>query len=279
MGGRLQNKIALITGSTTGIGKACANRFVEEGARVIINDHGEDREMASATLEEIKAKGGDVHYFSADVRSRKDIENLVDFTIEKFGSIDILINNAVAFRGENSADEDENIWENLYLSSVTAILRTGRCAVPKMIEAGGGTIINLSSIHGLLAGIENIAYATFKGAVLNMTRFMAVEYGPHNIRVNALCPGRIVTERKIGFLESNPVEYRRQKANYPLGRPGTLLEIANAALFLASEESSFITGQALVVDGGLTAQLQDAVAVPLEKGISEELLEKGFKWP
>jgi len=112
-----------------------------------------------------------------------------------------------------------------------------------------------------------------------MTRQMAVDCGRYNIRVNAICPGRIMTERKEDFLKDNPEEYRRQKANYPLGRPGTLLELANSALFLASDESSFITGHALVVDGGLTIQLQDSVAIPLEQGISEELLEQGIKWP
>ena len=276
---RLDGKVAVITGSSTGVGKACAIRFAEEGARVIVNSHEMDSAMGREVVQEIKAKGGEAEFFTADVRIRKDIENLIAFAVKQYGRLDILVNNAIAFSGDNYADPDEKEWENVYLSSIKAILRSAKCAIPEMIKVGGGSIINLSSIHGILGARENLAYATFKGAVLNMSRQMAVSSGPHNVRVNSLCPGRIVTERKVDFLNNNPAEYRRQKATYPLGRPGTLLEIANAALFLASDESSFVTGHALVVDGGLTAQLQDSVAIPLEQGISEELLERGVKWP
>ena len=279
MNKRLDGKVAVITGSSTGVGKACAIRFAEEGARVIINSHEADSSMGMEVVQEIRAKGGEAEFFTADVRVRKDIENLIAFAVKQYGRLDILVNNAIAFSGDNDADPDEKEWENVYLSSIKAILRSARCAVPEMKKVGGGSIINLSSIHGILAAREYLPYATFKGAVLNMTRQMAVDGGPHNIRVNSLCPGRIVTERKVDFLNNNPEEYRRQKATYPLGRPGTLLEIANAALFLASDESSFVTGHALVVDGGLTVQLQDSVVIPIEQGISEELLERGVKWP
>lgn len=276
---RLEGKVAVITGSSTGIGKACAIRFAEEGASVVINDFEADDSLAKEVLEIIRNKGGKAEYFRADVRSKSSLRDLIDFSIKLYGKINVLVNNAVAFHGENHADPDENVWENLHLSTILAILRASEFTIPEMKKVGGGSIINLSSIHGLLGGRDSLAYATFKGAVLNMTRKMAVDYGNDNIRVNALCPGRIVTERKVKFLEENPEEYRRQKATYPLGRPGTLLEIANAALFLASDESSFITGHALVVDGGLTIQLQDSVAIPIEKGISDELKEQGIIWP
>ena len=279
MSGRLQGKVAVITGSSTGIGKACARRFAEEGARIIVNDYAEELGLASKVVEDIVAKGGEACYCSADVRSREDIKRLIAFSVEQYGGVDILVNNAFTSKGANYADPDENEWENIYLSTVKAILRVSKYTIPEMIKLGGGSIINLSSIHGLLGAREMFAYGTFKGAILNMTRQMAVINGCHNIRVNALCPGRIVTERKVDFLAKNPEEYRRQKAVYPLGRPGTLLEIANAALFLASEESSFVTGHALVVDGGLTIQLQDSLAIPLEQGISEELKGRGIKWP
>jgi NAD(P)-dependent dehydrogenase (short-subunit alcohol dehydrogenase family) len=182
-------------------------------------------------------------------------------------------------RSSTLMDQEEAEWEKVYLSTVKAIFLTCKHAIPEMIKAGGGSIINVSSIHGVLGGRAGLAYSTFKGGILNMTRQIAVDYGCHNIRVNAICPGRIVTERKVGFLERNPEEFRRQKAVYPLGRPGTLREIATAALFLASDESSFVTGHALVVDGGFTAQLQDAIIDPLERGISDELLERNVIWP
>jgi NAD(P)-dependent dehydrogenase (short-subunit alcohol dehydrogenase family) len=279
MSGRLQGKVAIVTGSSTGIGKACARRFAEEGAKVVVNGSGRNPSQGLDVAREIQDSGGEACYFEADVCKRDKIQDLIKFGIEKYGGIDILVNNAVFGGSAALLKQDEDEWENLHLSSIKAILLAGKIAIPEMIKAGGGSIINLSSVHGFNGGRGQVAYATFKGAILNMTRSMAVDYGRYNIRVNSLCPARIVTERKVDFLDSNPEEYRRQKAVYPLGRPGTLLEIANAALFLASEESSFITGHALIVDGGLTAQLQDSVAIPLEAGISEELKEHGVDWP
>ena len=146
-----------------------------------------------------------------------------------------------------------------------------RYAIPHMIERGQGVIIHTSSVHGILAAGGNAPYTTFKAALINLTRQMAVDYGRHGIRVNTLCPGRIVTEAKVAFLEANPDEVRRQKYTYPLGRPGTMRECAYAALFLASAESSFMTGHALFVDGGLKAQLQDDTAKYVKERVLAEL--------
>ena len=279
MSGRLQGRVAVVTGSSTGIGKACAQIFAEEGASVVINTRETSSEMALDVVKGIMDKGGKACFFPADVRKKEDIQNLIKYAVTQYGRLDILVNNAVSGRSAALVDQDEDEWESVYKSSIKAIFLASKAAIPEMIKVGKGAIINLSSEHGLFGGRNCLAYATFKGAVLNMTRQMAVDYGIHNIRVNAMCPGRIVTERKVDFLNANPEEYRRQKWLYPLGRPGTLREIASAALFLASDESSFITGHALVVDGGMTAQLQDSVAGPLEAGISEELAARGVKWP
>jgi NAD(P)-dependent dehydrogenase (short-subunit alcohol dehydrogenase family) len=276
---RLQGKVAVVTGSSTGIGKACATLFAEEGACVVVNDEGIEQDLGPQVVEEIRAKGGTASYFCADVTKKEDIESLINYAILTYGRLDILMNNAVTGRSSALMDQEEEEWEKVYLSTVKAVYHSCKLAIPEMIKLGGGSIINVSSIHGMLGGRSGLAYSTFKGALLNMTRQIAVDYGCYNIRVNALCPGRIVTERKIGFLEQNPEEYRRQKAVYPLGRPGALHEIATAALFLASEESSFVTGHALAVDGGFTAQLQDSIITPLEKGISDELLERDIIWP
>ena len=279
MSGKLQGLVAVVTGSSTGIGKACAQIFAEEGASVVINSRETSSSLALDVVKGITDKGGKACFFPADVRKKEDIQNLIKHAVTQYGRLDILVNNAVSGRSDSLVDQDEDEWESVYQSSIKAILLASKVAIPEMIKVGKGAIINLSSEHGLLAGRHCLAYATFKGAILNMTRQMAVDYGIHNIRVNAMCPGRIVTERKVDFLNANPEEYRRQKWLYPLGRPGTLREIATAALFLASDDSSFITGHALVVDGGMTAQLQDSVAGPLETGISEELAARGVKWP
>lgn len=277
--GRLQDRMAVVTGSSTGIGKACAEMFAAQGARVIVNGSGRNPGTGPDVVEKIAAKGGQAAYFTADVRNGDEIAKLIQFAEETYGGVDILVNNAVCGSSARLTEQDEDQWESVYRSSVKAIFLASKLVLPHMMKVGKGSIINLSSIHGILGGRNGLAYATFKGAVINMTRQMAVDYGVYNIRVNALCPGRIVTERKVDFLNSNPEEYRRQKAVYPLGRPGTLEEIAYAALFLASDESSFITGHSLPVDGGLTVQLQDSVAIPLEAGISEELRGDGIQWP
>ncbi|MCL2060924.1 MAG: SDR family oxidoreductase [Oscillospiraceae bacterium] len=279
MSGRLYGKTALITGSSTGIGKACALLFSEEGAKVVINGSGRNPKDGPAVVEEIRAAGREACYFAADVCKGADVEAMVEFAISRYGQLDILMNNAVTGVSAALTEQDEAEWDSVYLSSIKAIFTACKTAIPAMIKAGRGSIINVSSIHGLFGARSLLAYATFKGGIQNMTRQMAVDYGRYGIRVNALSPGRIVTERKVEFLDANPEEYRRQKAVYPLGRPGTVREAAYAALFLASDESSFITGHNLVVDGGLTIQLQDSIVGPLEKGISEELLERGVNWP
>ncbi|GIX06800.1 MAG: short chain dehydrogenase [Candidatus Poribacteria bacterium] len=267
MGGRLSGKVALITGSTSGIGRATAIRFAQEGAALVLNDEGTDR--AEEAIRRVQEAGGEVHYIAADVRDPEAVRRLVAGAIERFGRLDVLMNNAYSGRGGSVTEVDVADWDAVFSVSVRAAYLASKYAIPQMQQQGGGSIIHVASVHGLLAAVGNPAYAASKAALIQLARQMAVEYGPYGIRVNALCPGWIVTERHRPALERSPNWGRRERWIYPLGRPGRLEEAANAALFLASEESSFVTGHALVVDGGLTAQLQDNLAARLERALRE----------
>jgi len=256
---KLTGRVAVITGSTMGIGKACAEIFAEAGAYVVVNDEG-NAERGRAVVRGIEDAGGCAAYYPADVRVHAQIRGLIAFARETYGRLDVLMNNAVAGRSDSVVATTEASWDSVFDSSIKAAFLGCKYAIPAMIEHGGGAIINTSSVHGLMAAAGNAAYESAKAALINFTRQVAVEYGRQGIRANALCPGRILTERKVAWLEETPEEVRRQQHVYPLGRPGTLREVAKAALFLASDDASFITGHALVVDGGLTAQLQDDLA-------------------
>ncbi|MEZ4730090.1 MAG: glucose 1-dehydrogenase [Caldilineaceae bacterium] len=267
---RLANQVALITGSTAGIGRACAERFAAEGATVILNDDGRQADWGEQTVAQICERGGKAAYIQADMAKSDEVRALIGQTVVRYGRLDILMNNAYSGRHAGVVEMAEADWDASYAVTVKAIAVACQCAIPAMRKGGGGSIINTASVQGLLASRRNAPYNTFKAAIINLTRQMAVDYGRDRIRVNALCPGRILTESKIEMLRRNPAEVRRQQLVYPLGRPGALHEIANAALFLASSESSYVTGHALVVDGGLTAQLQDAVGAYVDEMVSAE---------
>ena len=258
MGTRLSGKVALVTGSTSGIGRASAELFAEEGARVIIS--GRRQELGREVVDRIRGVGGEASYCPADVSRHEDIRRLIQFASDTYGRLDILMNNAYSGKSVSVIDMEDSGWDAVFAMTVKAAALAGKHAIPGMIETGGGSIINVSSVHGLGSSRGNAAYNAMKAALINLTRQMALDYGAKGIRVNAMCPARIVTEKKEAFLREHPEQVRLQKLVYPLGRPGTMREAAMAALFLASDESSFITGHALVVDGGLTAQLPDAAA-------------------
>lgn len=255
--GKLEGKVALVTGSTLGIGRACARLFAAEGARVVVN--GLERDEGEQTVAAIRAAGGEAAYCHADVGDADSLHALIDFAVTTYGAVDVLMNNAFSGRGGSATEMDGSAWDRHLAVSLRAVYLGSRLALPQMIERGGGAIVNTSSVHGLLAARRSVAYETAKAGIINLTRSLAVDYGPHNVRVNAICPGRIVTERKQAMLDRNPLLDRRDRLFYPLRRFGQVEEIARAALFLASDDASFITGHALVVDGGLTAQLQDSL--------------------
>ncbi len=262
---RLNGKVAVVTGSTAGIGRATAELFASEGAKVVVC--GRRQQLGEEVAEGIRAAGGTARFVQADVSRAADLRGLIGFAVETYGRLDILVNNAYSGRNASVTDMEEADWDAAFAVTLKAAALASRYAIPEMIRGGGGSIIHVSSVHGVLAARDNAPYNAFKAALINLARSMAMDYGRHNIRVNALCPGRIVTEGKVKFLEAHPEQVVLQQLVYPLGRPGTMQEAATAALFLAGDDSSFVTGHALMVDGGLTAQLPDAVAAYVEAAL------------
>jgi len=249
---RLKNKVALITGGTSGIGRATVELFVEEGARVAFTG----RRVELGT--ELSHRTG-AYFMTADHRLFEDCQRTVYETLAKFGRIDILFNNAgivVHGSAETTSEED---WRDTLDLNVTAVWRMSRLVLPIMRAQGGGVIINNASDWGLVGARDAVAYAASKGAVIQMTRCMALDHAKENIRVNALCPGDTFVERWIqqGYFRGSGVvdeTTARESDTIPLGRVAEVGEIARAVLFLASDDSSFVTGATLVVDGGNTAQ-------------------------
>jgi len=263
--GRLDGQVAIVTGGATGIGGATARRFAEEGAKVLIADI--NLAGAQANVERIRTQGGTSEAIETDTGKHADIKAMVDRAVELWGSLRILVNNAYSPSSEDShggaVEVSEATWDRGMAVLVKSMYLGAKYAVPVMRQSGGGSIINLSSVHGLLTAEKSLVYEAGKFAVIGVTKQMACDYGPDDIRVNAICPGHIVTERMQERWNENPEGLRFFEQQYPLRRTGTPLDIANAITFLCSDEASFITGHALVVDGGLTIQLQENVGVSL----------------
>jgi NAD(P)-dependent dehydrogenase (short-subunit alcohol dehydrogenase family) len=248
---RLDGKTALITGGTSGIGKATALLFAQEGANIMLT--GRNTERGDAVAAEIRHAGGAAVFVRADVRSSDDCRRAVEATVAEFGSLDVLVNNAgVYFQGDAVSCTEEE-WDEQVDSSLKGTFLMSKFALPHMIERGSGSIVNMSSGWGLEGGEKAVAYCAAKGGMVVMTKAMAIDHGPQGIRVNAVCPGDTVTPMEEADAQRQGIEwseYVRWASERPLGRMGEPEEIARAVLFLASEESSFITGAALPVDGG-----------------------------
>jgi NAD(P)-dependent dehydrogenase (short-subunit alcohol dehydrogenase family) len=274
---RLDGKVAVITGAAQGIGRGIAHRFIEEGAKVVVADIQEER--GKATTDELRHKGGDAAFVHTDVTEAEQIRRMVEFAVEQYGRLDVLINNAYWNKGGTALDLDLADWNRAMAAMVTATFLGAKYAVPHMERVGGGSIISISSVHGLLAAARSVAYETAKGALLLLVKEMAVDFGPSNVRVNAICPGLIVHEKHDPAWQQDPFRAGLRKMDYPLRRWGTPLDIANAALYLASDEASFVTGHALVVDGGMTVQLQDSHSGRVVQFVREQLEAKGISWP
>lgn len=249
----LAGRVAIVTGAGSGIGRACAAKLGHEGARVIAVDR--DAASGEATAAAIEAAGGAALAFAADVTDDASLERLARTTLERFGRIDILHNHAgLQVEGTLEGVPVEG-FDRSWSVNVRAHFMAARIVAPSMRAQGGGVILNTSSSSGVLYDQEMIAYATTKHAVIAMTRQMALDYARHNIRVNAICPGWVDTAFNAPFIKQmggrDAVEaYVRERV--PMGRWGTVDEIAEAALFLVSDRSSYLTGQALVIDGGET---------------------------
>lgn len=267
---RLSDRAAIVTGGATGIGGATARRLAEEGARVLIVDIADDG--GRQTAKTIRASGGTADCLACDVSTEGGVRDMVDRAVRVWGKLDIVVNNAYALDGIERTDAvhiTEDDWDAGMNVGLKAMFRAARFAVPHLRAAGGGAIVNLSSVHGLLAERGQLVYETLKAGVIGLTRQLAVEYGPDGIRVNAICPGHIVTERLSQRWREHPESLRFFAEQYPLRRTGTPNDIANAIVFLCSDEASFITGQALVVDGGLTIQLQEELGIRLARYAQE----------
>jgi NAD(P)-dependent dehydrogenase (short-subunit alcohol dehydrogenase family) len=248
---RLKNKIALITGGTSGIGEATAVLFAEEGAKVAITGRNEDR--GHAVAERIVNRGGKAIFVRTDVRKAEECRHAVAETFGAFDGLDILFNNAGVFYPHTILDCTEEEWDLQMDINLKGTFLMSKAALPGMLERRGGVIINNSSGWGIAGGDSAVAYCASKGGVVLLTKAMAIDHGRQGIRVNCICPGDVDTpmlpeDARMRGLKWE--DYLAGCANRPLGRIGTTDEIAKAALFLASDDSSFMTGAALVVDGG-----------------------------
>ena len=250
---RLQNKVALITGAGSGIGRETSLLFASEGARVVVVDVNDA--AGNETIRMVNAAGGQAAYIHADVSKASDCEAMVAFAEHTFGKLNVLFNNA----GISHANDDdainttEDVWDLTFNINVKGVFLGCKYGIPALRRAGGGSIINTASFVALLgAATPQLAYTASKGAVLSMTRELAVIHAREGIRVNALCPGPLRTELLMKYLNTDAKKQRRL-VHIPMGRFGEAKEIAKAVLFLASDESSFTTGATFLVDGGITA--------------------------
>ncbi|MDQ2743580.1 MAG: SDR family oxidoreductase [Chloroflexota bacterium] len=250
---RLQDKVAIVTGAGSGIGREAALLFASEGAQVIVADMNE--ESGHATVSEIEKQGGEATFIQVDVSKAPSVERMVQTAEAQYGKLDIIFNNAGIFPDADGSvvDTDESVWDLVMNVNLKGVFLGCKYAIPAMQRAGGGSIINSASFVALVgAATPQIAYTASKGGVLSMTREIAVEFARQNIRANALCPGPVQTPLLESIL-SDPVKLQRRLVHIPPGRFARAREIANAALFLASDESSYVNGSTFVVDAGITA--------------------------
>jgi NAD(P)-dependent dehydrogenase (short-subunit alcohol dehydrogenase family) len=250
---RLQEKVALITGAGSGIGRETSLLFAKEGASIVVVDIND--QAGEATVQMVRERGGQAAYIRADVSKAADCEQMIRFAETTFGKLDVLFNNA----GISHANDDDAVntelavWDLTFEVNVKGVFLGCKYGIPALRRAGGGSIINTASFVALLgAATPQLAYTASKGAVLSMTRELAVIHAREHIRVNALCPGPLNTELLMKYLDT-PEKKQRRLVHIPMGRFGEAKEIAYAALYLASDESSFVTGTEFMVDGGITA--------------------------
>jgi NAD(P)-dependent dehydrogenase (short-subunit alcohol dehydrogenase family) len=247
----LEGKVAMVTGGASGIGRGIAIRLAEMGALVSVLDI--DAKKGEETAAEIRSRGGEAFFTKCDVRSAANCRHAVETVISKWGGIDILCNCAGIAIRKDVVDLSEEEWDRTLDVTLKGIYLLSHEVVPHMIRAGGGSIINIGSGWSLKGGPRAAAYCAAKGGVVNLTRAMAIDHGKHNIRVNCVCPGDVDTpmlRSECVQLGEDAQSFMREAANRPLARVGTPEDVANAVLFLASPMSTWITGAALVVDGG-----------------------------
>ncbi len=248
---RLKDKVAIVTGAGSGIGRACAFALAREGARVVLVGRRRERVLEAAA--EI---GTHALAVPADLLRQEDIDRVISQTVLNFGGIHVLINNAGVLHVGNAEQTSEDQWDHIFDVNVRAVWLMSRSVLPEMRKAGGGSIVNMASTLGLVGARNRAAYASSKGALVLLTKSMAIDYGHENIRVNAICPSFVETELTADVISKapDPAAVRRERTSaHPIGRLGRPEDIAGMAVYLASNESSWVTGAALAVDGGYLA--------------------------
>ena len=260
-------KVTIVTGGALGIGGGIARKFSEKGSKIVIADI--DKDAAIKNSKKIIAMGGECEFVKTDVSKSSDIKNMIDFTLDKFGRIDNLIQNAFSTAnnssfGGSALEVDEKNWDQGIAMLQKAIYLGAKYAGNELIK-NNGNIINISSVHGLLMSKGALIYEAGKSAVIGMTKQMACDFGPLGVRVNAICPGHIVTEKMDVRWKEMPSGLKFFEEQYPVRRTGVPEDIANGVAFLCSDEASFITGHSLVIDGGLSIQLQEDFGVDQAK--------------
>jgi NAD(P)-dependent dehydrogenase (short-subunit alcohol dehydrogenase family) len=255
--GRLEGKVAVITGAGSGIGLATSVLFAREGAKVVVADISDN--LGMKTVSEIKRTNGEAVFVHADVAKESEVEGVVSQALSKYGRLDIMFNNAGIIVVKKVVDSSEAEWDKLVSVNLKGVFLGSKCAAKHMIGQKRGSIVNTASIYGLVGASHYAPYCATKSGVIGFTRALALELAPYNVRVNCICPGVITTAMFDGELAiwkklqpEDDVE-KLFKSQHPLGRFGEPIDIANAALYLASDESTFVTGSSIVVDGGYTA--------------------------
>ena len=250
MSARLDGKVAVITGAAGGIGREAALLFSQEGARVCVADV--SVEQGKQTASECR----DAFFQQVDVTDEQSVAAMFSAAVDRYGGIDVIYNNAGIMPADDSSVLETSVeaWNRVLGVNTTGVFLGCKHGIPHLLERGGGSVINVASFVALMgAATSQIAYTASKGAVLSMSRELAVEFARRGVRVNALCPGPVETPLLMRLFESDPAAYERRRVHLPMGRLAQAREIANAALFLASDESSYVNGATFLVDGGITA--------------------------
>jgi NAD(P)-dependent dehydrogenase (short-subunit alcohol dehydrogenase family) len=248
--GRLDGKVAVITGAAGGIGREAAVLFSEEGAAVCVAD------VSAEAGEEAAAACREAFFQPVDVTDPASVEAMYAATVERYGGVDVLYNNAGIMPPDDASvlETEPEAWDRVVDVNAKGVYLCCRHGIPRLLQRGGGSVINVASFVALVgAATSQIAYTASKGAVLSLTRELAVEFARQGVRVNALCPGPVETPLLLRLFEDDPAAYARRRVHLPMGRLAKAREIALGALFLASDESSYVTGSTFLVDGGLTA--------------------------
>jgi NAD(P)-dependent dehydrogenase (short-subunit alcohol dehydrogenase family) len=251
---RLAGKVAIITGAGSGIGQATALLFAREGARVVVADYAPEGGRETVAL--VQESGGEAVFVETDVSKAGEVRRMVETAVETYGGIDILFNNAAVTIPASVTEASEEIWDRTMAIDLKGVFLPSKYAIPHMIERGGGSVINTASMCGLVASPNQAPYSAAKGGVVALTRQMAIDYAPHHVRVNGIAPSEVRTPMFLGFINRAPDPKKKMQelvARIPMGRVAEPEELARVALFLASDDSSYVTGVTLPVDGGLTA--------------------------